>query len=88
MKIEFNEEKNKLLKETRWVCFEDVMVIIENWEIIDIIPNENYKNQQNLVIKINNYIYICPFIQTEDTFFLKTLFPSRKHNKIYLKQNT
>jgi len=83
MNIEFNEEKNKLLKETRWVCFENVIEKIQTWNIIDIIPNENYKTQQNLVLKINDYIYICPFIQDKNGFFLKTLFPSRKHNKIY-----
>lgn len=65
------------------MSFDDVLKLIENWEIIDIILNENYNNQQNLVLKIKDYIYICPFVQNEDTFFLKTLFPSRKHNKIY-----
>jgi TATA-binding protein-associated factor Taf7 len=83
MEIKFNEEKNKLLKEKRWICFDDVLDAINNGDVIDITPNVNYKNQQNIILKINNYIYICPFVREKDWIFLKTLYASRKHNKIY-----
>lgn len=83
MKIEFNEEKNKLLKRIRRVCFEDVMDAIYWWWIVDIIPNKKYPNQQNLLVKVNNYIYVCPFVENNNDYFLKTIYPSRKYNKIY-----
>lgn len=83
MKIEFSEEKNTILKSKRWVSFEDVIYAINQWNVLDIIQNDNYPNQKNLVLKINDYVYICPFIKDNNIFFLKTLFPSRKHNKIY-----
>ena len=42
-----------------------------------------YKNV--ILIRIKNYIYIVPYIETEDEIFLKTIIPSRKLNKIYNK---
>jgi hypothetical protein len=83
MKIDFNYEKNELLKETRWVCFDDVVEAINSWNLIKVSKNDNYKNQRNFILKIKNYIYICPFVEDENWAFLKTVYPSRKHNKIY-----
>ena len=82
--IEWNNEKNSFLKETRNLSFEDVEDAILNDEIIDIIPHQNqesYPNQEILIVKINNYICYVPFVLEGKKMFLKTIIPSRKYNK-------
>jgi uncharacterized DUF497 family protein len=83
MKIEFNEEKNKWLKEMRWINFDDALKAMNNWGLIGVADNENYQNQKKFILKINNYVYVCPFIESGNGLFLKTLYPSRKYSKVY-----
>ena len=65
----WNKEKNILLKKTRNVSFEQMVMHIENGDLLDIIkhPNsEKYSNQKILVINVNNYIYTVPFLEKND----------------------
>lgn len=84
----WNEEKNEKLKSERAVCFDDIETAIDNGKLIEIIKNPNFNkhpNQLALVIEINNYIYIVPFVvQFDGAWFLKTVYPSRKFTKKYL----
>jgi uncharacterized DUF497 family protein len=87
--INWNQEKNRELIEKRKVSFETVSRYIESEEIIDIYTHPNkkrYPNQRIFVIKIENYIYLVPFIETETEIVLKTIFPSRKATKEYLEE--
>ena len=45
--------------------------------------NIEFNDEKNLVLKINEYVYICPYVESENGIFLKTIYPSRKYNKIY-----
>ena len=36
------------------------------------------------VVAINDYVYLVPFIESEDELFLKTIIPSRKATKLYI----
>ncbi|USN57019.1 MAG: hypothetical protein H6766_00685 [Candidatus Peribacteria bacterium] len=47
--------------------------------------NQHRSHQHNLVVLIQEYVYICPYVETDDGMFLKTLYPSRKATKIYLQ---
>jgi hypothetical protein len=82
----WNKEKNILLKETRKISFESVVMHIEKGDLLDIIenPSGKYFKQKVLIININNYIYAVPFVENEKEIFLKTIIPSRKLTKIYL----
>jgi len=83
----WNKEKNLLLKETRKISFEQIVMHIEQGDLIDIIvhPNdEKYLNQKILIINVNNYIYTVPFIDNGNEWFLKTIIPNRKFTKKYL----
>ena len=83
----WNKEKNILLKETRGISFEQIVMHIETGNLIDIIkhPNQNrYANQKILIININNYIYIVPFVENKKERFLKTIIKSRQFTKKYL----
>lgn len=45
---------------------------------------EEYPNQQILVVEIDNYCYIVPFVENENGRFLKTIIPSRKATRLCL----
>ena len=82
-----NKEKNDLLRRTRNVCFEDVLLAIESDNLLAIIEHNNqikYRWQKILIVKINNYVYRVPYIEENNKIFLKTIFPSRIDTKFYL----
>lgn len=83
----WNKDKNLLLKETRDISFEQIVMHIEQGDLLDIIQhpnNEKYANQKILVININDYIYTIPFVENGKERFLKTIIPSRQFTKKYL----
>jgi len=85
-KVEWNEEKNEILKETRGVSFGDVETIINDGKILDVLPNPNnekYPNQKLLVVRLNEYIHYVPFVEDSEKYFLKSIIPSRKMNTKY-----
>ena len=88
MKIfSWNEDKNKWIKHERGVSFEQVVFCIENGKLIDIIKHPNqkkYKGQRFYVVDIDNYVFIVPYVESENEIYLKTVFPSKKYTKIYL----
>lgn len=87
-KIQWDKEKNERLKKERQISFEEIVVCIENQQVLAIMqnPSSKYKDQKVFVIGLKDYIYYVPFIQYEDDIFLKTIIPSRKFTKKYLKK--
>jgi uncharacterized DUF497 family protein len=75
----WNEEKNTYLKNNRSVSFEDVINAINDGRLLEICYNQkkNYKNQQLIIVWINNYTYVIPCIISGNEIFLKTIYPSR-----------
>lgn len=87
-KITWSSEKNKKLIKERGISFEIIVYFIENGQILDDFdhPNkEKYENQNILVVNVNNYAYLVPYIETDDGIFLKTIIPSRKATREYLR---
>jgi uncharacterized DUF497 family protein len=77
-------EKNKKLISERGISFEQVEKIILDNKYIDILENPTRETQDIFIINLNDYIHIVPFvIDDKDNIVLKTVFPSRKFNKIY-----
>ena len=86
--FEWDKGKNEWLRQDRGISFEDVIFYISNGCLLDTIPHPNkrkYPNQKIFVINIDNYAFLVPFIETDDIIFLKTIIPSRKATKKYLK---
>jgi hypothetical protein len=84
----WNNEKNTLLKADRQVSFEEIVFYIGMGCLLDVLehPNqEKYKGQKIFVVQVDNYIYLVPFVETEREVFLKTIIPSRKATRKYLK---
>ena len=84
--INWNTEKSINLKKLRKISFEDIIYYIEKGNILDDYkhPNEKrYPEQRIMVIGINNYAYLVPYVENEEEIFLKTIIPSRKATEIY-----
>ena len=88
-RLEFAEEKNLLLKETREVGLEDVVTAIEEKKILGDIKHSSkkYPHQRILVIKIKEYVYAVPYVidKKRKVIFLKTVYPSRVLTDKYMK---
>lgn len=88
MKIyNWNPDKNQELIVDRSVSFEEAIFRIEHGGLLDDIahPNaSNYPNQRIFVICIREYVYLVPYVESDDEIFLKTIIPSRKFTKLYL----
>ncbi|MCB1934302.1 MAG: BrnT family toxin [Nitrosomonas sp.] len=85
--ISWNTDKNASLKAERGVSFEDVVFHIMAGDILDTVDHPNqkrYPGQQVHVIAIEEYVYLVPFVESDEEVFLKTIIPSRKAKKSYL----
>ncbi|MFH1789580.1 MAG: toxin [bacterium] len=87
--FDWDNKKNDKLKTERGICFEEILIAIEECEILDIVEHKNkkrYPNQKMFIIKIDGYAYLIPFAEDEQKIFLKTIIPSRQATKKYLFQ--
>lgn len=87
--LTWNAEKNRLLRETRGLSFEDIESAIEQKKVLADIPHpleEKYPSQRLLVVLVNGYALNVPYVKTSEGIFLKTIFPSRKSQKLFLNR--
>lgn len=85
----WSPEKNEALKADRGVTFEKIVIAIESGGLLDILHHPNqakYPGQRLLVVACDSYACLVPFVEETDHFFLKTVIPSRKATRDYLKQ--
>jgi hypothetical protein len=83
----WNHEKNESLKGSRQISFEEIVLAIEAGGVLDELEHPNsvrYSKQKILVVSLDGYAYLVPFVEEEDYFFLKTIIPSRKATRDYL----
>lgn len=87
-RFDWDIDKNKKLIQERNISFEEVVFFIEQGHVLDIIdnPNPKYRHQKMFVLDIAGYVYLVPFTETNESYFLKTIFPSRKATKEYLQK--
>jgi len=81
--------KNAVVQETRGRSFEDVVAGIDGGKLIDVLAHpdqHSYPNQKLYIIEIDEYAWVVPCVEKEHEVCLKTVFPSRKYTKQYLKK--
>ena len=86
--INWNAEKNQRLMSERGVSFEDVVFALHSGGLLDdgLHPNrEKYPNQRLFVVRIEDYAWLVPYVENDREFFLKTIIPSRKATKKFLR---
>jgi hypothetical protein len=70
-----------------WLSFEEIVFCIANNQLLDIVEHpdkQKYGNQKIFIVEVRSYAYIVPFVESEDSYFLKTIYPSRKATRMYL----
>lgn len=83
--FDWDDAKNAKLREERGVSFEAVVSQIEQGELLAIVEGQGkYSHQRQYVLVMDNYVYVVPFVESEEKIFLKTIMPSRKLTKRYL----
>ena len=85
----WDREKNEWLKAHRGVSFEQVVERIANGDVLGVEENRNqgrYPGQRIFVVELNGYAYLVPFVESENEIFLKTIIPSRRATRTYLKR--
>ncbi len=86
--FDWSDEKNEFLERTRGVSFEDIVFHIQKGDLLDIIKHPHvarYPKQNIIVINIEGYAYLVPYVKEKGIRFLKTIIPSRKATEEYLR---
>ena len=86
--INWNAEKNQQLMSERGVSFEDVLFALQSGGLLDDGPHPNrltYPDQRLFVVRIDDYAWLVPYLENDREFFLKTIIPSRKATRKFLR---
>jgi uncharacterized DUF497 family protein len=89
-RINWDPEKNRTLIEERGISFEDVVFCLFSGGLLDDVKHPTttkYPHQRMLVVAIEDYAYLIPYVEDDQEIFLKTVIPSRKATKQYLGGN-
>ncbi len=79
--LRWSVEKNFKLKKERGVTFDDIVA----GKFLGIEKNPSRDNQWLMIFEVGAYVWVVPYVEAGDHYFLKTAFPSRKYTKSYLK---
>ncbi len=63
------------------MSFERVVVAVESGGLLDMTDHPNqarYPRQKVMIVAIDGYAYLVPYVEEDDYYFLKTVIPSRK----------
>jgi len=85
----WSHDKNEALKIERNISFEEIVLAIEADGLLDELSHPNsgkYPNQSVLVVALDDYAYLVPYVEETDYYFLKTIIPSRKATRDYLSK--
>lgn len=77
--LRWNLLKSERLKRTRGASFEEVL----QGKLIAVKRHPSKGHQHLMLFEYNSYIWVVPYVETEGTLFLKTLYPSRKYTALY-----
>ena len=82
----WSAKKNQLLLQERGISFERIVfeISIGNEVAVVMHPNQDkYPGQMIPVVRVDDYVYLVPYVETESEIFLKTIIPSRKAARQY-----
>jgi uncharacterized DUF497 family protein len=89
MRYEWDSQKNEWLKSERNISFEKILFHLAQgdvWKLADHPDQENYPGQRIYFVIVEAYIYLVPHVVEKDYVFLKTIIPSRKATRAYMKE--
>lgn len=77
--LRWNLLKSERLKETRGASFEDII----QSKLVAVKRHPTKEHQSIMLFEYRGSIWVVPYIEDEEGFFLKTLYPSRKYTRMY-----
>jgi uncharacterized DUF497 family protein len=85
--IYWNDAKSEQLRQRHGIGFEEIIIALDQNKLI--IDREHtkqkYRHQRELIAEVEHYAYVVPYVENDETIFLKTLFPSRVASRQYLR---
>lgn len=78
--LAWSSRKNDWLKKHRGVSFDDIIQA----ELIGVEEHPRRPHQRIMLFLYRGYVWIAPYVESPDRYFLKTLYPSRKYTRRYL----
>ena len=84
----WDTDKNEQLIQERGVSFEQITVAVENGGLFQVVQHPNaakYPRQRILIVGMDGYAYLVPFVEEADYLFLKTIIPSRKATRDFIE---
>ena len=82
--FDWSDEKDNKRREGRGIGFEDILFHISSGDLLGVVPHPNvqkYPDQKIIYVRVDDYVYIVPFVEQENRKFLKTIIPSRRATK-------
>ena len=89
MRYEWDSQKNEWLKKDRDISFEKIVFHLSQgdvWKVADHPDQENYPGQRIYFVIVEGYVYLVPHVAETEYVFLKTIIPSRKATRTYMKE--
>lgn len=77
--LRWSPDKSRLLREVRGVGFEQLVTS----RFVGVEGHGKRANQHLMLFEFRDHIWVVPFVEADDHFFLKTAFPSRKRTREY-----
>ena len=84
----WDDAKNEWLRRNRGLSFDDVVYHLEHGGLLADIPHPNqarHPDQRLYVVQIEDYAYLVPFYRDGDVESLRTVYPSRKYTRAYIR---
>lgn len=79
--------KSEQLRARHDLGFEQVVTAIESGAVVATMPHPNptrYPRQRIMIVSIDEYAFLVPFVEDADHVFLKTIIPSRKATRDFI----
>ena len=77
--LRWNPAKNEWLKRTRGVSFEEMIQM----PFLGAIKNHSRSDQKLMLYVFNGYVWVIPCVESENEYFLKTMYPNRRFQKLW-----
>jgi len=87
MEIRWSDDKNAELKAKFGFGFERIIVALADGKLLDDRRHTNlerYPHQRQLIVEIEGYAFVVPYVELEGGAFFKTFFSSRKATRDYI----
>ena len=78
-RVRWSLTKSERLKRSRGASFEELL----QSKLVAVKRHPSRAHQSLMLFEHQGYLWVVPFVETEDEIFLKTLFPSRKYTQLY-----